>query len=107
MKKYRTFPLFLLVTIFFITSTVLPTRVTFAKHPSMRSGKSLLTNGDFSTDLEEGWLIHNQGDYEEWAGLADFSIENGELKVEVSQVGWEWWHIQLYQEPVEITASFF
>lgn len=67
---------------------------------------NLIANGGFEEGLE-GWKTHNQGDYEQWAGLAEFSVENGELKVEIKQVGWAWWHIQLYQEPVNVAAGTY
>lgn len=44
------------------------------------------------------WSLHNQGDYEEWAGLASFEIVDGVLNGQIQQNGWEWWHIQLFQD---------
>ena len=68
---------------------------------------NILTDGTFdvpaenygnSENVSNGWNIHNQGDYEQWAGKAAFTVVDGKLNVEVQQVGWEWWHIQLFQE---------
>ncbi|MDQ0482500.1 cell wall-binding repeat-containing protein [Guptibacillus hwajinpoensis] len=68
-------------------------------------GDSLIVDGTFEATSEFGdektskvWNVFNLGDYETWAGLADFSIENEELKAEVQKVGWDWWHIQLMQD---------
>ncbi len=69
-------------------------------------GENLIENGTFDEDLSH-WKIHNQGDYEPWAGLADFVVEDGKVKATVRQVGWEWWHIQLYQEPVNVPAGTY
>ncbi|MCT2536644.1 carbohydrate binding domain-containing protein [Aquibacillus koreensis] len=68
-------------------------------------GENLILDGTFDTTTEfgngdnpvEGWNIHNQGDFEAWAGLANFLVEDGELNVTVEQVGWAWWQIQLFQ----------
>ncbi|AIC96114.1 family 16 glycosylhydrolase [Shouchella lehensis] len=68
-------------------------------------GENLVRDGAFTETTELGtpdqlsdtWNIHNQGWYEGWAGLADFAIEQETLRTTVQQVGWEWWHIQLFQ----------
>lgn len=68
-------------------------------------GESIIVDGDFdmldTSGLLEGktaWSIHNQGDFEEWAGLANFEIVDGVLTSKIQQVGWDWWHIQLFQD---------
>lgn len=68
-------------------------------------GENLVRDGSFAQTTEFGntdelsdtWNIHNQGWYEGWAGLADFSIEQERLQTTIQQVGWEWWQIQLFQ----------
>ncbi|WP_186579870.1 carbohydrate binding domain-containing protein [Aquibacillus kalidii] len=69
-------------------------------------GDNLVIDGTFDTTTEfgiapdnlvEGWNIFNQATYEEWAGLADFSVVDGQLNAQVKQVGWQWYHIQLLQ----------
>lgn len=74
-------------------------------------GENLIVNGDFEIPIvdfntDEHWKIHNQGVYEQWAGLAEFSVNEGELHVNVHQEGWEWWHIQLFQEQ-EVPAGIY
>lgn len=50
-----------------------------------------------SEDAPEVWKVHNQGWYETGAGQADFSLADGKVEIDVSSIGWDWWHIQLYQ----------
>ena len=76
-------------------------------------GENLIVDGSFDTITEFGnaenpllWNLHNQADYEEWAGLADFSVIDGVLNAEVKQVGWDWWHIQLFQN-VEVPVGTY
>lgn len=68
-------------------------------------GENLILDGDFNEinteELLEGrtaWSLHNQGDYEEWAGLASFELVDGVLNSKILQNGWEWWHIQIFQD---------
>ena len=78
-------------------------------------GENLLLDGSFETTTEfgsgenlvEGWNIHNQGMYEEWAGLADFSVENEEAIVQIQQEGWDWWHIQLFQDGIDVPSGMY
>ncbi len=70
-------------------------------------GQNLLIDGTFditttidSTSPGAIWKVHNQGDYEQWAGEADFVVTGGAIEATVNQVGWDWWQIQLYQDPV-------
>ncbi|WP_379128490.1 carbohydrate binding domain-containing protein [Paenibacillus sp. sgz500958] len=68
-------------------------------------GGDLLANGTFDTDYS-GWSIYNQkNDNEIWAGQADFAFSQGSLTATVNQMGWEWWHIQLYQEHIAVTPG--
>ncbi|SFC11476.1 Beta-glucanase, GH16 family [Alkalibacterium subtropicum] len=67
-------------------------------------GDNLIEDGMFDNTTDFGtaddlstWNIHNQGDYENWAGLAGFSVVDGVVNAEITQVGWDWWQIQLYQ----------
>ncbi|OJF94723.1 family 16 glycosylhydrolase [Alkalibacterium sp. 20] len=67
-------------------------------------GDNLIQDGTFEQTNEFGdagnpstWNLHNQGDYEEWAGLAEFSVIDEVLNAEINQVGWDWWQIQLFQ----------
>ncbi|GEK88428.1 Carbohydrate binding domain-containing protein [Alkalibacterium putridalgicola] len=67
-------------------------------------GDNLIEDGMFDETTDFGnadelstWNIHNQGDYENWAGLAGFSVVDGVVNAEITQVGWDWWQIQLYQ----------
>ncbi|UOE93544.1 carbohydrate binding domain-containing protein [Alkalihalobacillus sp. LMS39] len=78
-------------------------------------GENLLIDGGFDTtenfgvapdQMVPGWNIFNMGIHEQWAGLADFSVEQGKLNIEVKQAGWEWWHIQLLQNP-NVTAGMY
>ncbi|WP_051556291.1 carbohydrate binding domain-containing protein [Alkalihalobacterium bogoriense] len=78
-------------------------------------GENLIIDGGFDTTVNfgvapdqivPGWNIFNMGMHEQWAGLADFSVEQGKLNVDVKQVGWEWWHIQLLQNP-NVTAGMY
>lgn len=95
-----------LILIFMLLTSLFLRGNTYAHLLNQESRLNLIANGDFKNGIE-GWKIHNQGEYEQWAGLADFSIENGELKVEIKQEGWAWWHIQLYQEPVSVNAGTY
>ncbi|GGF27856.1 hypothetical protein GCM10010954_28720 [Halobacillus andaensis] len=68
-------------------------------------GDNLIEDGTFETTTEFGdennsivWNVFNFGDYETWAGLADFSIVNEELKATIERVGQEWWHMQFMQD---------
>ncbi|WP_096155583.1 carbohydrate binding domain-containing protein [Bacillus sp. FJAT-45066] len=78
-------------------------------------GENLLHDGSFETTTEfgsgenlvEGWNVHNQGVYEDWAGLASFSVENEEAKVQFQQEGWEWWHIQLFQDGIHVPSGMY
>ncbi|MCM8901468.1 family 16 glycosylhydrolase [Caldicoprobacter algeriensis] len=96
----------LLLTFAFLIASLFLKGNTYADQLNLDTQQNLILNGGFEEGLE-GWKIHNQGVYESWAGLADFSVENGELKVEIKQVGWAWWHIQLYQEPIEVAAGTY
>ncbi|RXJ02579.1 beta-glucanase [Anaerobacillus alkaliphilus] len=76
-------------------------------------GDNLIVDGTFETTTEFGnpesgqpWYVHNQGVYEDWAGLADFSVVDGVLNAEIKQVGWAWWQIQLFQE-VQVPAGIY
>ncbi|WP_280770704.1 glycoside hydrolase family 16 protein [Salipaludibacillus daqingensis] len=76
-------------------------------------GDNLIIDGTFEETTEFGdeqnsivWNVFNLGDYEGWAGLADFSIENEELKATIQQVGWEWWHIQFMQDVTVPTGNY-
>ncbi|SHN24063.1 carbohydrate binding domain-containing protein [Gracilibacillus kekensis] len=78
-------------------------------------GENLVIDGGFDTtttfgtapdNLVDGWNIFNQGDHEPWAGKAAFNVENGELKVNVQQVGWAWWQIQLLQN-LDVPAGMY
>lgn len=67
-------------------------------------GENLLLDANFDAITTENliaddtaWGIHNQGVYEDWAGLATFEIHEGILTSQIEQLGWEWWHIQLHQ----------
>ncbi|MBS4195233.1 carbohydrate binding domain-containing protein [Lederbergia citri] len=69
-------------------------------------GENLVIDGTFDTTKEfgtapdqliDGWNIFNMGKHVDWAGLADFSVENSSLNVKVRQVGWNWYDIQLLQ----------
>ena len=74
------------------------------------SGVNLLTDGSFETSsafgdsesAKEPWKIHTQGLYEPYAGRADFSIDNQAAKIHVTEVGYFWWHIQLYQNNISL-----
>lgn len=73
-------------------------------------GDNLIQNGTFdefadSQDLV-AWGTHNQGDYEAWAGRAEFSVIEEVLNIEIQQVGWDWWQIQLFQD-VEVPAGTY
>lgn len=68
-------------------------------------GENLVQDGTFEQTSEFGnpedkmtWNVHNQGDYEGWAGLAEFSVVDDVLNAEIQQVGWDWWQIQLFQD---------
>jgi len=65
-----------------------------------------ITDARFTNDLS-GWRVHNQGDFEQWAGKALFIAENGEVKATVIQPGWEAWHIQFYKDGVQLTAGTY
>lgn len=67
-------------------------------------GENLIQDGTF--EQMDAWSTHNQGDYEDWAGLASFDILDEVLNVTVEQIGWEWWHIQLFQE-VTLPSGFY
>ncbi len=78
-------------------------------------GENLVIDSGFDTtttfgtapdNLVDGWNIFNQGDHEPWAGLAAFDVENGELKVNIQQVGWAWWQIQLLQN-LDVPAGMY
>ncbi|CAH0119226.1 hypothetical protein PAE9249_01725 [Paenibacillus sp. CECT 9249] len=69
-------------------------------------GDNAIENGTFDSGLD-GWKTHNQGDYEEWAGDANITADNGQAKVEIAAEGWDWWHIQFYQEPVSVTSGTY
>ena len=76
-------------------------------------GRNLIIDGSFETTNEFGnadnpllWNIHNQGDFEAWAGLADFSVIDGVLNAEIKQGGWAWWQIQLSQN-VEVPSGTY
>ncbi|GAA0358174.1 hypothetical protein GCM10008932_08610 [Alkalibacterium iburiense] len=76
-------------------------------------GDNLIQDGTFEQtttfgpeDEQAVWSIHNQGLYEEWAGLASFNVLDDVLNVTVEQMGWEWWHIQLFQE-VTLPSGFY
>ncbi|MCR2823116.1 carbohydrate binding domain-containing protein [Lederbergia panacisoli] len=69
-------------------------------------GENLVIDGTFDTTKEfgtapdqlvDGWNIFNMGNHVDFAGLADFSVENGQLHANVKQVGWNWYDIQLLQ----------
>ncbi|WP_423188904.1 glycoside hydrolase family 16 protein [Alkalibacterium sp. f15] len=67
-------------------------------------GDNLIQDGTFEQTTEFGdsqnlltWNTHNQGDYENWAGLAEFSVIDEVLNAKIKQVGWDWWQIQLFQ----------
>ncbi|MCA1029520.1 carbohydrate binding domain-containing protein [Bacillus timonensis] len=68
---------------------------------------STTTFGNTENPVAQGWNIHNQGIYEQWAGLADFTVEEGQVKALVSQPGWAWWQIQLYQDNVTVPAGTY
>ncbi|MCR2823784.1 carbohydrate binding domain-containing protein [Lederbergia panacisoli] len=78
-------------------------------------GENLIIDGSFETTTEfgnsenivKGWNIHNQGQFEQWAGLADFSVKDGKLHADIQQVGWEWWHIQLFQEGIVVPSGMY
>ncbi|WP_456277558.1 glycosyl hydrolase [Bacillus sp. AK128] len=77
-------------------------------------GENLVIDGGFDTTNEfgngdnplEGWNIHNQGEFEAYAGLADFSVVDGELQATIQQVGWDWWQIHLFQN-INLTAGTY
>ncbi|WP_238322972.1 carbohydrate binding domain-containing protein [Gorillibacterium massiliense] len=69
-------------------------------------GANLLANGSFDAALD-GWKVHNQADYEQWAGKSDISVKDGEADIAIQQVGWEWWHIQLYQEGITVSPGTY
>ena len=76
-------------------------------------GENLIVDGTFDTTTEFGnpeinqpWKVHNQGLYEDFAGLADFSVVEGVLNANVKQVGWYWWQIQLFQD-IEVPAGIY
>ncbi|ADU28972.1 family 16 glycosylhydrolase [Evansella cellulosilytica] len=76
-------------------------------------GENLIVDGTFDNTTEFGnpdnlllWNVHNQGLYDAWAGLANFSVEKGQVKAGIQQVGWEWWHIQLFQD-VEVPSGTY
>ena len=69
-------------------------------------GPNVAANGSFEEGLT-GWLTHNQGDYEPWAGKADIAVVDGAVQAKVTQPGRDWWHIQLYQEPVTLEAGTY
>ncbi|WP_438433912.1 carbohydrate binding domain-containing protein [Gorillibacterium sp. sgz500922] len=78
-------------------------------------GPNLLTDGSFTGTTALGssetdplpWKIHNQGNYEQWAGLADVQVANGVLEAQIKQVGWQWWHIQLYQNGLDLPKGYY
>ncbi|MDN4068181.1 carbohydrate binding domain-containing protein [Paenibacillus sp. FSL R5-0407] len=63
-------------------------------------------NGDFGNDLS-GWQIHQQGVYEPYAGKADISVVDGKAKVDITEVGWFWWHIQLHQDNIALNQGTY
>ncbi|MFV8828240.1 family 16 glycosylhydrolase [Alkalihalobacterium sp. APHAB7] len=86
-----------------------------AKKQWKEVGENLLFDGSFESTTEfgfgenllEGWNIHNQGLYEEGAGLADFSVVDEAANAVIQQVGWEWWHIQLFQDGIEVPSGMY
>ena len=72
-------------------------------------GTNLITGGTFTDTAEfnSNWKIHNQGIYETNAGKADFAAVNEVVEATVTVPGWDWWHIQLYQEPVIVPAGIY
>ncbi|MBM7602519.1 endoglucanase Acf2 [Metabacillus crassostreae] len=77
-------------------------------------GENLVIDGEFKSTTEfgngdnpiEGWNIHNQGDFETGAGLAEFSVVDEALNAKIQQVGWDWWQIQLFQN-VNLSAGTY
>ncbi|GGM28801.1 hypothetical protein GCM10011351_13500 [Paraliobacillus quinghaiensis] len=68
-------------------------------------GENLVVDGSFDTTTEVAsvdnpalWNAFNQGNHEDWAGLADFSVIDGVVNAQINQVGWAWWQIQLLQD---------
>lgn len=77
-------------------------------------GENLVIDGTFDETTEFGdpdhpliWNIHNQGDHEEWGGLANFAVVDGVVHVEIEQVGWDWWQIQLLQDIDEVPVGTY
>ncbi|PRO66095.1 glycoside hydrolase family 16 protein [Alkalicoccus urumqiensis] len=71
----------------------------------VESGGNLIEDGTFDETAEFGdenggftWNVFNMADHDPSGGTADFSVVDGELKASVTQVGWEWFHIQLMQD---------
>ena len=76
--------------------------------PWVEVGENLIVDGTFTTTtIGAIWLTHNQGQYEQWAGMANFEVTGGVVKATVTQVGWEWWHIQLFQNGVAVPAGTY
>ena len=80
----------------------------------VETGENLLKDGTFettgsfgTTDEPTTWNVHNQGLFEEWAGLADFTVEDERVRATVKQVGWEWWHIQFFQFVDDVSAGIY
>jgi len=67
----------LLLTIVFLITSLFSMKNAYANQLHSDTQHNLIANGGFEEGLE-GWKTHNQGDYEQWAGLAEFSVENGE-----------------------------
>ncbi|WP_223702178.1 carbohydrate binding domain-containing protein [Sutcliffiella deserti] len=77
-------------------------------------GKNLVVDGSFERTTEFGneenphnWNVHNQGQHESWAGLAEFNVVDEAVNVAIQQVGWDWWHIQLYQDGIEVPSGTY
>ncbi|CAM3773955.1 S-layer homology domain-containing protein [Alkalicoccus chagannorensis] len=69
------------------------------------AGSSIITDGSFSEtenfghpDDRSTWNVFGLGEYEDGAGLAEASVTENGVAMEVLQEGWAWWHIQLLQE---------
>lgn len=67
-------------------------------------GNNLVEDGTFEETVTFGdpdnlstWNTFNLGDHDPNAGFAEFSVIDEVLNVDIQQVGWNWWQIQLFQ----------